>query len=64
MIVYIFFRYVGLAFFTLFFIAAVALIINFYFSYVHAPRSPKEKLNQRSNNTYDENYDIGGQEHG
>lgn len=60
MIMYIVFRYVGLAFFTLFFIGAVALIINFYFSYVYVERSSKEKLNQRSNNTYDENYDIGG----
>lgn len=53
-------HYVGVSFFILFFICVVALIINFYFSYVDAPRSSKVKLNQRSINTFDENYDIGG----
>lgn len=40
------FRYVGVIIFDLLFFE----------------RSPREKLNQPSNNTYDENYDIGGQE--
>lgn len=53
------FHYVGFLFFCLFLICVVALIINFYFSYVDAPGSPKQKLNKRSNRSYDDDYDKG-----